>query len=90
MSSEALLDALKMILIGTSLVDVLTSITRLIEDHSEGMRCSIFLVQPDGLHMRYAAAANLPEEYRTATDGTEIAPVADRVAWQRIGENPSL
>src|SRR5215472_9691398 len=74
MSSEALLDALKMILRGTSLVDVLTSITRLVEAHSEGMLCSIFLVQPDGVHMRYAAAANLPEAYRTATDGTEIGP----------------
>src|SRR5215469_16138893 len=73
-SSEALLDALKMILMGTTLVDVLTSITRLIEAHSEGMLCSIFLVQPDGMHMRYAAAANLPEEYRTATDGAEIGP----------------
>lgn len=73
-SSEALLDALKMILMGTTLVDVLTSITRLIEAHSEGMLCSIFLVQPDGIHMRYAAAANLPQEYRTATDGAEIGP----------------
>src|SRR5215467_4273237 len=52
LSREALLDALKMILTGTSLVDVLTSITRLIEAHSDGMLCSIFLVQPDGVHMR--------------------------------------
>src|SRR5215472_6600050 len=74
LSSEALLDALKMILTGTSLIDVLTSITRLIEAHSQGMLCSIFLVQPDGVHMRYAAAANLPDEYRRATDGTEIGP----------------
>jgi len=74
LSREALLDALKMILTGTSLVDVLTSITRLIEAHSNGMLCSIFLVQPDGVHMRYAAAPNLPETYRTATDGTVIGP----------------
>jgi PAS domain S-box-containing protein len=72
LSSEASLDALKMILTGTSLVDVLTSITRLIEAHSNGMLCSIFLVQPDGVHMRYAAAPNLPETYRRATDGTAI------------------
>jgi len=74
MSSEALLDALKMILTGTSLVDVLTSITRLIEANSNGMLCSIFLVQPDGAHMRYAAAPNLPETYRRATDETMIGP----------------
>jgi formate hydrogenlyase transcriptional activator len=74
LSSEALLDALKMILTGTSLVDVLTSITRLIEAHSNGMLCSIFLVGEDGLHLRYAAATNLPEAYRRATDGALIGP----------------
>src|SRR5262249_9644599 len=74
LSREALLDALKMILTGTSLIDVLSSITRLIEAHSDGMLCSIFLVQPDGVHMRYAAAENLPETYRLATDGTAIGP----------------
>jgi hypothetical protein len=74
LSSEALLDALKMILIGTSLTEVLTSITSLIEAHSEGMLCSIFLVEKDGLHLRYAAAPNLPESYRMATDGASIGP----------------
>jgi len=39
--SEAVLDALKMMLIGASLNEVLTSITRLIEAHSEGM-CARF------------------------------------------------
>jgi formate hydrogenlyase transcriptional activator len=72
--SEAVLDALKMILIGTSLTEVLTSITSLIEAHSDGMLCSIFLVEKDGLHLRYAAAPNLPEPYRMATDGATIGP----------------
>jgi len=74
LSAEAVLDALKLILIGTSLAEVLTSITRLIEAHSDGMLCSIFLVEKDGLHLRYAAAPNLPESYRLATDGTAIGP----------------
>lgn len=73
-SAEALLDSLKMILEDTSLVDVLTSIVRLIESHSNGMLCSIFMVEEDGLHMRYAAAPNLPDTYRNATDGTVIGP----------------
>ncbi|HVI08888.1 MAG TPA: sigma 54-interacting transcriptional regulator [Candidatus Binatia bacterium] len=73
-SAEALLDSLKMILEDKSLVDVLTSIVRLIESHSHGMLCSIFLVEQDGQHMRYAAAPNLPETYRIATDGTAIGP----------------
>jgi hypothetical protein len=74
LSAEAVLDALKLILLGTSLGEVLTSITRLIEAHSDGMLCSIFLVEKDGLHLRYAAAPNLPESYRLATDGVAIGP----------------
>src|SRR6202045_531961 len=72
--SEAVLDALKMMLIGASLNEVLTSITRLIEAHSEGMLCSIFLLDEDGLHLRYGVTANLPEAYRAATDGVCIGP----------------
>ena len=72
--SEAVLDALKMMLIGASLSEVLTSITRLIEAHSEGMLCSIFLLDEDGLHLRYGVAANLPQAYRVATDGVCIGP----------------
>jgi len=72
--SEAVLDALKMMLIGASLTEVLTSITRLIEAHSEGMLCSIFLLDEDGLHLRYGVAPNLPQAYQAATDGTCIGP----------------
>src|SRR2546426_8999613 len=72
--SEAVLDALKMMLIGASLNEVLTSVTRLIEAHSEGMLCSIFLLDEDGLHLRYGVAANLPQPYLAAIDGTCIGP----------------
>jgi PAS domain S-box-containing protein len=72
--SEAVLDALKMMLIGASLNDVLASVTRLIEAHSVGMLCSIFLLEEDGLHLRYGVAANLPQAYRAATDGVCIGP----------------
>jgi PAS domain S-box-containing protein len=74
LSSEAVLDALKMILLGASLNEVLRSLTRLIESHSKGMLCSIFLLDEDGLHLRYGVAANLPEAYRAATDGVCIGP----------------
>src|SRR5271154_1598240 len=76
LSGEVVLDALKMILIGTSLTEVLTSVTRLIEAHSDGMLCSIFVLDKDGQHLRYAAAPNLPESYRAATDGLAIGPNA--------------
>jgi len=72
--AETVLDALKMMLTGASLSEVLTSITRLIEAHSEGMLCSIFLLDEDGAHLRYGVAANVTEAYRTATDGICIGP----------------
>jgi len=72
--SDAVLDALKMILLGAPLNDVLTTITRLIEAHSTGMLCSIFLLDDDSLHLRYGVAAGLPEAYRAATDGICIGP----------------
>jgi PAS domain S-box-containing protein len=72
--SDAVLDALKMILLGAPLNEVLTTITRLIEAHSTGMLSSIFLLDEDSLHLRYGVAASLPEAYRAATDGICIGP----------------
>src|SRR6266571_7828154 len=74
LSVEAVLDALKMILIGAPLNDVLTSIARLIEAHTQGALCSVFLLDEDGVHLRYAAAPRLADEYRIATDGVSIGP----------------
>jgi diguanylate cyclase (GGDEF)-like protein/PAS domain S-box-containing protein len=39
-------------------------------------RCSISLLDPDGLHMRMGAAPSLPEQYSRAIDGLEIGPQA--------------
>src|SRR5882672_4972550 len=72
--SDAVLDALKMILLGAPLNEVLTTITRLIEAYSTRMLCSIFLLDDDSLHLRYGVAASLPEAYRAATDGICIGP----------------
>jgi formate hydrogenlyase transcriptional activator len=72
--SEDVLDALKMILLGAPLNEVLTTIIRLIEAHSTGMRCSISLLDEDGLHLHYGAAPNLPEAYQAATEGVRIGP----------------
>jgi formate hydrogenlyase transcriptional activator len=74
LSSEAVLDALKMILLSVPLNEVLATVCRLIEAHREGMLCSIFLLEEDGQHLRYAAAPNLPEAYRAGTDGACIGP----------------
>src|SRR5260370_15920232 len=74
LSNEAVLDALKMILIGAPLNDVLRSVALLIEAHTEGAVSSIFLLDEDGQHLRYAAAPKLSDEYRVATDGVCIGP----------------
>src|SRR5271170_2829662 len=76
LSAKAVLDALKMILADASLGEVLTSVTRLIETQRPGMLCSIFLLDADGVHLRYAAAPSLPQAYRLATDGLAIGPSA--------------
>src|SRR5438105_4438000 len=74
LSVEAVLDALKMIRIGGPLNNVLTSIALLIEAHTPGALCSVFLLDEDGVHLRCAAAPNLSDEYRIATDGVSIGP----------------
>jgi formate hydrogenlyase transcriptional activator len=76
LSGEAVLDALKMILLDAPLAEVLTSVVLLIEAQSPGMLCSIFLLDADGVHLRYGAAPSLPESYRAATDGMASGPNA--------------
>jgi hypothetical protein len=46
-SSQTMLDLLKMILTGASLNEVLMSLARILE--AEGMLCSIWLVEKDGV-----------------------------------------
>ena len=69
-----MLDALKLILLGAPLNEVLTSVAHLIETHSEGTLCSGFLLEDDGLHLRYAAAPSLPEAYRAGIARLDIGP----------------
>src|SRR3984885_3642093 len=76
LSGKGVLDGLKMMLAGAPLNEVLASVTRLIEAQSEGMLCSIFLVDKDGVHLHWGAAPNLPNSYRAATDGMAIGPEA--------------
>src|SRR5260370_26258675 len=74
LSPEAVLDGLKLILMGAPLNDVMTSIALLIEAHTQGALCSVFLLDEDGVHLRYAAAPGLSDDYRMATDGVSIGP----------------
>jgi hypothetical protein len=74
--TEGVLEALKIILVGAPLPEVLTSITRIMEAQNPWLVCSIFLLEPDGQHLRYATAPNLPEFFRAGTDGMAIGPEA--------------
>ncbi|MEW6493789.1 MAG: PAS domain S-box protein, partial [Cyanobacteriota bacterium] len=65
---------LEMIATGASLPDVLDRLTRMIEDHSSGMLCSILLLDHNGINLRHGAAPSLPETYISAIDGIAIGP----------------
>ena len=47
-----------------------------IERNEPGLLCSIFLLEPDGLTLRSAAAPSLPTEYSRAVDGVKAGPCA--------------
>ena len=65
---------LKMVARGVPLPDVLEALTRMIEEHSDGMLASILLLDPDGIHLRHGAAPSLPASYTRAIDGLPIGP----------------
>jgi PAS domain S-box-containing protein len=66
---------LERIATGVGLADVLESIVLLIEQQSEGMLCSILLLD-DEQRLRHGAAPHLPAAYRQAIDGSKIGPNA--------------
>jgi PAS domain S-box-containing protein len=55
---------------------ILAGIVHLIEEQSEGMLCSILLLNQDRKHVMHGAAPNLPEAYSRAIDGAPIGPKA--------------
>ena len=67
---------LEMIATGASLEAVLARVVGLVEQRSDGMLCSVVLLDEDGVHLRRGAAPSLPEAYNTAIDGAPIGPRA--------------
>ncbi|WP_300453007.1 ATP-binding protein [Accumulibacter sp.] len=59
---------------GKSLNATLAYVVGLIERHSPGALCAILLLEPDGGHLRHAAAPNLPDAYNRAVHGVAFAP----------------
>jgi|SRR5215831_16792643 len=63
LTSQVILEILGMILAGKSLQEVLTSVVRVVESQRQGMLCSIWLLDSDGIHMRAAGTEALSRNY---------------------------
>jgi formate hydrogenlyase transcriptional activator len=60
LSSESVLNTLRLILAGAPLAEVLTIIARLVESQGDGTLCTIWLPHDDGKHLYCGAAPSLP------------------------------
>jgi len=69
-------DVLEMIATGASFDTVLTRLVRLVEQHGDGMLCSVLLLDDDGVHVRHGAAPSLPDTFIKAIEGAAIGPRA--------------
>ena len=67
---------LELITTGSPLADVLHRLVLLIEQLSDGMLCSVLLLDDDGVTMRHGAAPSLPADYVRAIDGVRVGPRA--------------
>lgn len=65
---------LEMIATGTALPVVLDSLVHLVENHSDGMLCTVLLLDEDGITVRHGAAPSLPPGYIEAINGLRIGP----------------
>lgn len=67
---------LEMVARGAPLRDTLDSLMLLIESQSEGVLCSVLLLDQDGVTIHPASAPSLPAEYTALLDGFAIGPGA--------------
>src|SRR5215218_4025619 len=65
---------LEMIATGAALPEVLTLLAHVVEDQCEGQRCSVLLLDADGVHVRLGAAPSLPDELSGRLDGLPVGP----------------
>jgi signal transduction histidine kinase len=67
-------ELLEMIAKGAPLKETLTRLMLLIESQTEGVYCSVLLLDEDGVHIHPAAGPNLPQSYMDALEGYPIGP----------------
>lgn len=65
---------LELIARAAPLKDILDRLLLLIESQSDGVLCSVLLLDEDGVSMRPAAGPSLPPDYMAALDGVQIGP----------------
>ena len=65
---------LEMIATGTPLPEVLDSLVRLVEEHADGMLCTVLLLDEDGTTVRHGAAPSMPPTYVQSINGLTIGP----------------
>ncbi|MDP3824759.1 MAG: PAS-domain containing protein [Burkholderiales bacterium] len=63
---------LELITAGVPLSQSLDELVRVIEAQTDGMLCSVLLLDPQGLHLRHVAGPSLPATYAMAIDGVAI------------------
>ena len=64
---------LELIATGASLPAVLDALCRIIDEQS-GQISSVYLLDRDGRHLRFAAGPDVPEVWRAATEAFEVTP----------------
>ena len=73
-ANDSYVGVLGMMATGSPLADVLDRLVCVVEDQSDGMRCSVLILDDDGTHIRHCAAPSLPPDYVRAIDGSPIGP----------------
>jgi signal transduction histidine kinase len=77
---------LEMIAVGKRLPDVLAALCELVEQQTNGMLCSVLLLESDRL--RHGAAPSLPRDYCEAIDGVAIGPTVGSCGTAAHGRRP--
>ena len=65
---------LEMMARGVPLEDTLHKLVQLVESQSDGVLCSVMLLDDDGVHMRCACCPSLPASYAALLEGMAIGP----------------
>ncbi|WP_342118198.1 ATP-binding protein [Pseudoduganella sp. OTU4001] len=65
---------LEMMARGAPLQETLLALVQLVESQSEGVLCSVILLDEDGMHMHCACCPSLPPAYSALLEGMAIGP----------------